>query len=464
MNYAEFLKGKSHLAGDFGFKPTFMPDKLFDFQKALVKYAVRKGRAALFEDCGMGKCFQALTWAENVVRYVNKPVLILTPLSVARVYANEGAKFGIECSRDPKKRKGNIVANYEQLHKFEPSDFGGVVCSESSILKNFDGAIKHAVTEFVKRIKFRLLETATAAPNDYIELGTSAEALGHMGYMDMLGKFFRSTEHSLHPHSSLVARYGATFDDAKFRFKPHAESNFWRWVCSWARACRKPSDLGFKDGDFILPKLVENLNLVKRTSIRDGYLFNSPAHGLKEQREEKRATIKERCEIAAELITKRKDASVSWCHLNDEADLLEDMIKDSRQVAGAHSDEEKEELFTAFESGELKHLVIKPKIGAFGLNWQHCNYITWFVSHSYEQYYQAIRRCLRYGQKREVTVEVIASDGEDNVMRNLQRKSKAAAKMFDSLVASMNDAIHLEHKSTFEKPVETPTWLSKIPS
>lgn len=458
-SYSEFVNHKTHLADNSGFEPIWIPPQMFDFQRALTEYAIRKGRAALFEDCGLGKTIQALTWAENVVRHTNKPVLIMTPLSVARVYVNEGKKFGIECTRDLKKKSGIVIVNYEQLHKLDKNDYAGVVCSESSILKNFEGATKQAVTEFIKKTPFRMLETATASPNDYIELGTSSEALGHLGYMDMLGMFFKSTQNSLHPLSGLKARYGDTFADAKFRFKPHAEKIFWRWVCSWARACRKPSDVGFEDGGFKLPKLIENLNTCERESTRDGYLFNLPSVGLKEQREERRATIVERCELVAEKVIARNDSTVSWCHLNDEADALENMVTGSKQVCGAHSDEEKEELFIAFESGQLKNLIIKPKIGAFGLNWQHCNYVTWFVSHSYEQYYQAVRRCWRYGQKRPVTVEVIASDGEEKVLANLRRKTDAANKMFDALVSAVNDAMGIDNKNESTQKTEVPSWL-----
>lgn len=459
-DYASFVDNKSHAAADSGFDPVFMPDGLFPFQEALIQYAVRKGRGALFEFCGLGKTVQTLTWAENVHRKTNKPVLILTPLAVARQFVTEGEKFGITCTRDSKKKCGIKVANYEQLHKYDPKDFAGVACDESSILKNFEGAMKTAITEFIKKMDYRLLATATPSPNDYIELGTSSEALGHMGYMDMLGMFFKSTQNSLHPMSSLSSRYGgAVFAEAKFRFKPHAEMHFWRWVCSWSRACRKPSDIGFDDGPLVLPPISETLSLCKRRSTRDGFLFNLPSIGLKEQREERRATIEERCEMAAAKCLAAPDASVAWCALNDEADLLETLMPGSAQVSGSQSDEEKEEIFTAFERGELKKLIIKPKIGAFGLNWQHCNHMTWFVSHSYEQYYQAKHRLYRFGQKRPVHVDVIASDGEEKVLANLQRKSEAADKMFDMLVQSVNDALVVSARKDANKETEVPSWL-----
>lgn len=460
MKYETFVDAKSHDSQKYGFKPIWMPKGIIDFQESSASYAIEKGRAALFEDCGLGKTIQELTWAENVYRHTNKPVLILTPLAVARQFVTEGEKFGVECTRDPKKKCGIKVTNFEQLHKFNSNDFSGVAVDESGILKNFDGATKTAITEFLKKMPFRLLASATPAPNDSFELGTSSEALGHLGYMDMLAMFFRSTQNSLHPMSSLSTRYGgAIFAEAKFRFKPHAEKWFWRWVCSWARAFRKPSDLGFSDEKFILPELIENTFICKRKALRDGYLFNLPSVGLKEEREERRATLIERCEMATEKVVRHKGASISWCALNDEADLLEKLIPESKQVSGSQSDEEKEETFIAFEKGQLEKLVIKPKIGAWGLNFQFCNHMTWFVSHSYEQYHQAVRRLYRFGQKKPVTVDIIASDGEEKIISNLKRKSIAADKMFTQLVEQMNNAKGVEHKTDFKNKMEAVSWL-----
>ncbi len=460
MDYDKFVFDKSHCDKNFGFKPTFIPKGMFDFQEHLTNYAVNKGRAALFEDCGLGKTLQILAWSENVYRHTNKPVLVMTPLAVARQFVSEGEKFGIECTRDPKKKCGIKVTNFEQLHKFDSNEFSGAAVDESGILKNFEGATKNLITEFLKKMPFRLLASGTPAPNDHFELGTSSEALGHLGYMDMLAMFFRSTQNSLHPMSSLSTRYGgAIFAEAKFRFKPHAEKHFWQWCCSWARACRKPSDIGFDDTKFILPELTENTFTCKRKALRDGFLFNLPSVGLKEEREERRATLIERCEMATEKVVTRKGPSISWCALNDEADLLEKLIPDSRQVSGSQSDEEKEEIFIAFEKGQLEKIVIKPKIGAWGLNWAHCNHMTWFVSHSYEQYYQAVRRIYRFGQKKPVTVDIVASDGEQKVMENLKRKSVAADKMFSMLVASMNDALQIDNKTDFKNKMEAVSWL-----
>lgn len=454
--YAAFLEHKRHAGDAHGFHPSFLPDFLFDFQHALVSWAVRQGRAAIFADCGLGKTPMQLVWAENVVRHTNRPVLVLTPLAVTDQTVREAEKFGIEAvrSRDGTAPSGArvVVTNYERLHHFDPADFAGVVCDESSILKSFDGVRRGEVTHFARKLLYRLLCTATAAPNDYVELGTSSEALGELGYTDMLNRFFKNDLNN----SSTGRGYLGSANE--WRFKAHAESAFWRWVCSWARAVRRPSDLGFEDGRFILPPLVERPSVVTAARPRDGLLFELPAVGLQEQREELRLTVRERCERAAELLT-HDEPGVAWCHLNVESDLLASLIPDAQQVSGAQSDDAKEELFLAFGSGELRVLVTKPKIGAWGLNWQHCAHMTVFPSHSFEQYYQSVRRCWRFGQTREVVVDVITTEGQRGVMANLTRKATAAAAMFDALVAHMNDAVRIERAGAFATPAEMPTWL-----
>ena len=457
MSYREFIEAKSQSGAMEGFAPVWMPDFLFDFQKALVEWALRKGKAAIFADCGLGKTPMQLVWAENVVRYTNKPVLILTPLAVSAQTVLEAEKFGIEASRT----KGKIIiTNYERLHHLKPDDFAGCVCDESSILKSFDGACRGEITEFMRHMPYRLLCTATAAPNDYIELGTSSEALGQIGHIDMLGRFFKNDQNTVKP--MVYRHYGQNFakldDAAKWRFKGHAEVPFWRWVCSWARAVRRPSDLGFSDANFILPELIEQDHLVEARTNADGMLFSLPAVGLKEQRDERRRTITERCERVAALVNGHSQALV-WCHLNDEGDLLENLIPDGTQVSGSDSDEAKEEAFLAFSRGELRVLVTKPKIGAWGLNFQNCQHVTFFPSHSFEQYYQGVRRCWRYGQTKPVIVDVVTTEGEKSVLKNLQRKAKAADKMFSGLVEHMNESISIDRGVKFEHMEEIPSWL-----
>ena len=453
-DYGEFLRQKSQGGADSGFDPVWMPDFLFDFQRELVEWAVRKGRAAIFADCGLGKTPMGLTWASNVARKTGKPVLYLTPLAVASQTVREAEKFGIEArqSKDGAHAGYIIVANYERLHYFSSSDFGGVVCDESSVLKSFAGERRGEITAFMRQVPYRLLQTATAAPNDYIELGTSSEALGYMGHMDMLNRFFKNDL-----NNSAQGRMRG--EVIKWRLKGHAETPFWRWVCSWARAIRRPSDLGFNDDGFLLPPLHEVEHLVEANSLADGMLFALPAVGLKEQREERRRTVQERCHTVAELVNHTGQPALVWCHLNEEGDVLQSLIPDAVQVAGADSDDRKEDRLEAFADGRARVLITKPKIGAWGLNYQHCNHVTFFPSHSFEQYYQAVRRCWRFGQKRAVKVDIVTTEGERGVMRNLQRKSDQADAMFSRLVAEMNNALAIERANNMNTQMEVPSWL-----
>jgi hypothetical protein len=383
-----------------------MPDFLFPFQRALVEWATRKGRGGLLQTL------------------------------------REAEKFGVDCRRSAGEVKADarvIVTNYEKLSHFIPSDFSGVVCDESSAIKAFDGKRRAEVTEFMRTVPYRLLCTATAAPNDYIELGTASEALGELGQMDMLGRFFRNDQNTSDMRKKWRGQGGT---GGGWRFKGHAERGFWQWVCSWARACRRPSDLGFEDDGFVLPALIEREHIVETRTVAPGMLFPLPATNMWEEREERRRTIRERCEMAAA-----------------EGDLLGRMIRDGRQVSGSQSDEQKEEAYEAFSSGQLRVLIIKPKIGAWGLNWQHCAHVVTFASHSYEQYYQAVRRCWRFGQDRRVTVDLVATEGERGIKENLHRKSEAADRMFTELVAHMGDALRLDRGPQFEHSVEAPAWL-----
>ena len=452
-DYEKFLRSKTHEGAEHGFCPTFMPSDLKPFQVAMVEWAVMQGRGAMFEDCGMGKTLQFLVWAKNVAIHTNKPVIIFAPLAVAQQIVREGLKFGIDVYRSSDGSiKGDIVVtNYHNIHKFDPDDFGGVVCDESSILKNFEGSFCAAITEFMRKVLFRLLATATAAPNDFIELGTSSEAIGHMGHMDMLNRFFKNDQNN----SATRRMYG---EAPKWRFKGHAELPFWRWVCSWARAMRKPSDLGFDDAEYVLPSLIEREHLIESAFRPDGMLFETPAVTLPEQREEQKATIKERCAKVAELVNHDQPALV-WCHLDEEADTLERMIPGAVQVSGKNRDEVKEERFLAFSDKQIRVLITKPKIGALGLNFQHCAHVTYFPSHSYESYYQAVRRCWRFGQKNEVRVDVIHTEGQRKVLENLNRKADQAQAMFANLVAEMNNAMSIKRINEHTKRIEVPSWL-----
>jgi hypothetical protein len=451
--YEQFLENKQRADSLQGFEPTWMPDSLFDFQKTLTDWAIRSGRCALFEDCGLGKTIQQLVWAENVVRHTNRPVLLVTPLAVGSQTISEAEKFGIDAERS---RDGNIsgsprivVTNYEQLKKFDNSLFSGIVCDESSAIKNFKSQRKQEVTEFCRLLKYRLLCTATAAPNDYHELGTSSDALGYLGYRDMLTMFFKQDTQKDHLGWGRV----------KYRFRGHAQKPFWRWVCSWARSIRKPSDIGGDDSRFELPPLNQHEHIVETKKARDGMLFAMAATNLQEQRAERRNSIGERCELAAEIATSHKGASVLWCELNDEGDRLVKEVPDAVQVKGSMSDEKKEEILTAFTRGEVKRLVTKPKIGCWGLNWQHCNKVICFPSHSFEQHYQAVRRCWRFGQENPVDVHMIVNEGEQGVLKNIQRKTRQSEQMFESLCEHMSDSLALSRGGMFDETEKRPSWL-----
>lgn len=458
--YEAFLAEKAQYGAEQGFEPLWLPSFLKDFQGALCDWSIRKGRSLLSADCGLGKTPMLLVWAENVMRHTAKPVLIFTPLAVGPQTVREGIKFGIDVNRSaggPESSARLVVTNYEKIHLFDPEDFGGVVCDESSAIKSFDGQRRAQVTEFLRRVPYRLLDTATAAPNDYTELGTSSEALGEMGLMDMLARFFKNDKNTSDTGSKFRGQGGGK---AQWRFKGHAEGPFWRWVCSWARACRRPSDLGFSDEGYLLPPLIEREHIIEARTQAPGFLpgFARPAQNFFEEREERRRTITERCEYAAGLV-QHKEPFVVWCHLNDEGDLLEKLIPSARQVSGSTPDEEREEIYEGFAGGQIRGLILKPVLGAWGLNWQHCRHVVTFVSHSYEQYYQAVRRCWRFGQTGEVIVDLVAAEGERGVKDNLRRKSEAADRMFSALVAHMNDAMRVDHRAKYDKEVEIPAWL-----
>ncbi|MCK9570199.1 DEAD/DEAH box helicase [Candidatus Pacearchaeota archaeon] len=451
--YREFLEQKSQVGSPHGFKPIWLPDFLFGFQQKLTDWAIRQGRAEISADCGLGKTPMELVWASNVVQKTNKSVLLLAPLAVSEQIVREGDKFGVPCFRSRQGKLPNkptiVVTNYERLGYFNPSDFSGVVCDESSILKNFNGKTKFKLTEFMRVMPYRLLCTATAAPNDYFELGTSSEALGYLGFHDMLSRFFKEDD----------VKDFLGWGRKTYRFRGHAERPFWKWVCSWLRGCRKPSDLGFSDDGFVLPPLVEEEVVVECSKPKPGRFFCSQNRTLQEQRDDRRGTIRSRCEVAADRVIGNDGPSVVWCFLNDEADLMEKLVKGSLQVSGGMPDDVKEERLLDFQSGKLKVLVTKPKIGCFGLNWQHCHNVVYFPSHSWEQYYQSVRRCWRFGQKSSVGVSIVTSNGSSGVLDNLRRKSKQVDRMFGSLIANMTQAIQIDPDTVFPEEEKVPSWL-----
>jgi hypothetical protein len=445
MNYSAFLEGKKLRSLDQGFKPLIEHSFLFPFQGHLVNWNLLKGRSGTYAGCGLGKGPMQLAWADNVLRKTNKPVLIVAPLAVSVQFLKEGEKFGIEVhrSRDGKVKKGINVTNYERLSKFDPSALGGVSFDEAGIFKGLDSTTRKQATSFMESIQYRLMATATPSPNDYMELGSQSEALSVMKRSRMLGTFFTKEGKSSHG----------------WFLKGHGKKRFWEWMCSWARFVRKPSDIGFSDDGFVLPELITRQHEVKSPKVGDGF-GNMPAITLDEQREERRLTLKERCELAARLTEDRKH-SVMWCHLNPEGDLLERITQGAVQVSGRDSDEEKEEKLSAFSDGQIRVLVTKPRIGGFGLNWQHCNHMTLFPSHSFEQAYQCVRRCWRFGQREKVTVDTVTSQRESMVVRNYQRKERQNEELYGSIVAEMRQGIERNGHVNGKEKMRLPAWLLK---
>ena len=453
MEYRNFLETKKHLLGSFGFEPNYIPEMAFDFQREIITKACLKGRMAVFADTGLGKTLIQLSLAQNVVNHTKGKVLILTPLAVAFQFIIEAEKMGItdiEYSKDGTHSKSIVICNYERLHYFNSEDFKGVVLDESSILKNFDGKIKNQITSFVKKLPYRFLSTATPSPNDFIELGTSSEALGYMGYTDMLGKFFKNNNNSIDPKHA----------GDKWYLKPHAENDFFSWVNQWALMIKMPSDLGFSDEKYILPELIVNTHTIENKSLLeiDGQIemFNRPAKGFNEVRQEVKQTIEERCIKAVELA--KGKTSVYWCNRNEESKLLRELDPEAVEIIGSQSMEKKEEILLAFAQGKIKRIITKAKMTGMGLNWQHCNHSVFFPTYSYEQYYQSIRRFWRFGQKNEVVIDMVVSDGQTSVLESLQKKTKKAIELHTNLTNNVNNSFEEKIKE-FNKQIITPKFL-----
>ena len=455
MNYEDFIKNKTHSTGNFGFSPVWMPESAFDFQQHIIDKAIRKGRIGMFADTGLGKTLLQISLAENIIRKTNKRVLILTPLAVAFQFIDEAARIevaDIAHSKDGAITKKITVCNYERLHLLNPKDFECVMLDESSILKNFAGQTRDQIVAFIKRVPYRFLSTATPSPNDFIELGNSSEALGYMGYMDMLTKFFKSNQGSVDSNNRNIGE--------KFYLKPHAERDFFAWVNQWSVMVKKPSDLGFSDKGYELPALHVNKHTVanRKTWCIDGQdsLFAMPAKTMTEVREEQKLTVKERCEQAVQLAGDK--TSVYWCNLNEESSLLKTLDSDSVEIIGGMSIDRKEEILVAFARGDIKRLVTKARMTSMGLNWQHCKHTVFFPTWSYEQYYQAIRRFWRFGQKSEVTCDMVISEGQGRVLEALEQKTQKAIELYGNLVAAANQDFSFSVKE-FNQVAKLPEFL-----
>lgn len=455
QTYTDFLESKRHSIGNFGFKANYIPEIAFDFQAHIIEKSVLKGRIGNFIDTGLGKTLIQLAIANNIIQHTNKRVLILTPLAVAFQFILEAEKIGIddiEYSKEGMFTKNIVICNYERLHYFNEKDFIAVILDESSILKNFDGKIKNQITSFVKKIPYRFLSTATPSPNDFIELGTSSEALGYMGYMDMLTKFFKTNQNSVDSSNRNIGE--------KFYLKPHAEKSFFAWVNQWSIMAKMPSDLGYSNERFILPKLHVNKHTVKNQSLIDingqVQMFTPIAKSMSEVKHEQRQTVQQRCEKAVALAGSK--TSVYWCNLNDESALLKELDRDAVEIIGSMSIEKKEDILVAFAKGEIKRIITKAKITGMGLNWQHCNHSVFFPTWSYEQYYQAIRRFWRFGQKKEVTIDLVVSDGQQRVLDTIQQKTNKAIKLHQLLTENVNGSF-TNIKKEFTKELVKPSFL-----
>ena len=431
MSYAAYLASKLARDPATGIAdPADLPATLFPFQRDLVRWALRRGRAAVFAGTGLGKTLIELAWANAVARHTGKPVLILTPLAVAPQFVEEGARFGIEVTRATTQidiRRGVYVTNYDKLEKFALHAFGGIVLDESSILKAFNGKTRNALIAGCQSIPFRLAATATPAPNDFMELGNHAEFLGVMNYAEMLAMFF-------------VHDGGET---QKWRLKGHAASEFWRWMCSWSVMLTKPSDLGYPNDGYDLPPLNIHHHRVEveyEPSMETGFLFPMEAQTLSERLGARRGSIEQRVECAAALINSNDRPWVAWCNLNAESSALAKAIDDAVEVTGSDKEGEKERKVVGFKNGEIRVLVSKPSIMGFGMNFQHCH-DTAFVglNDSFEQIFQSVRRFWRFGQRHAVDAHFIAAETEGAVVANLRRKEADAQAMIEAMVAHMDD-------------------------
>ncbi|HIJ58699.1 MAG TPA: helicase, partial [Deltaproteobacteria bacterium] len=436
MKYNEFLKSKELFDSDSGHEPKDLNPMLFDFQSDIVAWAIRRGRAAIFADCGLGKSPMQLEWAESVHEKTGKSVLIVAPLAVSAQTKREGVKFGISvniCKNQGDSVEGINITNYEKLDHFDADAFGGVVLDESSILKSYTGKTRNKIIEMFYRTPYRLACTATPSPNDFMELGNHSEFLGVLSRSEMLSMFFIND----------------TANVGTWRLKGHGADKFWAWVCSWAVMVKKPSDLGYNDDMFILPPLKIHQETIKYGKPLPGNLFVQNASTLQERRVARKETVAQRCKKAVELVSKSNKQWLFWCGLNVESTTIKKMIPGAVEVTGSDTDDHKEQSVIDFASGKIPVLVTKAKIAGFGVNWQSCpNVVFVGLSDSYEAYYQCIRRCWRFGQKHIVNVYIVTADVEGNVVDNINRKERDAELMGQKMVKNMADFTKKEIKST----------------
>ena len=453
MNYDQFIDSKSKTAPSCGFEPKPIIAPLFDWQKHVVNWAIRQGRAALFEDCGLGKTAQQLEWARQVCEHTSGSVLILTPLAVAHQTAHEAEKFGIKAtvaeSQSDVIEPGIYITNYEKLEHFSPEEFAGVVLDESSILKNFTGKTRIALTSAFSRTPYRLCCTATPSPNDYTELGQHAAFLGVCSPAQMLATFFIND----------------TFNTGDWRLKKHAEGEFWKWLASWAACISKPSDIGFSDEGYILPALnisTEIVDVDDRASNGED-LFKHVTLSATTMHSEMRETSENRAMHVADLVNASSEPWIVWCNTNDEADWLVKFIPDAVEVRGSETPSSKEKKIDSFTDGESRVIISKTSICGFGLNWQHCRNVAFVgLSYSFEDFYQALRRSYRFGQSRQVNAYIVQAKTEGAILQNINRKIEQHKNMQEKMklaaAAFHENRIKELKKNTNIKTAEGNDW------
>lgn len=453
MNYDEYVDSKRIAVAPSGFEPGDLNPKLFDFQAAVVRWALRRGKAALFEDCGLGKSFQEWQFAQSVTEYTNAPALILAPLSVNRQMIKEAPMFGYvinDCRSQADVKSGINIANYEILHKFQPDDFSAIILDEASILKGGSlGKTSNELVKFAATIPYRLSATATPAPNDLVELAFHAEFLGIMRESEIKALFFTQDGNSSN----------------KFRLKRNAVDHFYKWLASWAIAMRKPSDLGYSDDGFNLPELIiEQITIDSSEQFSNGMLFQMEAHGIDEQRRARKGSISDRVQASADLVNNSTDQWLVWCDLNQESEVLAKEIPTAIEVTGSDSSEHKIDAMVGFLDGRHKDVVSKPTMWGFGMNFQHSNHAIFCgLGNSFEKYYQAIKRQHRFGQTKQVYVYVVVTPADGAVVENIKRKWTQNDEMFDDLVKHM--AVHTELGSAKrDEMAYNPQQIVKVPS
>lgn len=425
--YAEFLAERARPVAADPIVGHGYPARAFDFQRDLIRWTLSRGRCGVFADCGLGKTLVQLAWAQCVYEQTGESVLVLAPLAVSAQTVREGELCDIEvtaCREVGDVRPGVNVTNYERLGRFAEMTWGGLVLDESSILKAFDGKTREWLTLFGRGVRYRLCCTATPSPNDFEELGGHSEFLGVLNRRQMLAEFF--------VNDGLSA--------AHWRLKGHGRLAYWRWIASWARVLRSPADLGYSDDRFLLPPLSVEVEQVNADHVSDDRLFGVPVATLQERRQARRESLPQRVALAVDRVNASDEAWVVWCDLNDESKALAAAIPDAVEVTGSDPIEVKEERLTGFSEGSARVIVSKPSIAGWGLNWQHCHNILFVgLSDSYEQYYQAVRRCYRFGQKYPVRVVIVASDREQAVLDNIERKQAQAQEMFSEVIDAMEE-------------------------